>query len=180
MSNQILIAYATMSGSTKEIAEFMAHKLANQGYGVEARACREVRSLDEYSSVVLGASIYMFHLHKDAVHFLQRYQKRLASMPLAVFAGGPYGPNVVEDAKEVRKNLDSELAKFAWLQPVSVLLVGGRFDAALLRFPYNLIPALKTAESRDARDWEEIGAWARELPGLILKTTAGVESSVLR
>jgi menaquinone-dependent protoporphyrinogen oxidase len=62
--------------------------------------------------------------------------------------------------------MNAELAKFAWLQPVSVLLVGGRFDPARLRFPYNLIPALKHAPASDARDWEEIRGWARSLPGL--------------
>jgi menaquinone-dependent protoporphyrinogen oxidase len=172
MSDKVLIAYATMSGSTKEIAAFMAAELSALGYSVETRACREVRGLEEYSAVVLGASIYMFHLHKDAVRFLQRYQKRLAGMPVAVFAGGPYGRNLVEDAKEVRKNLNAELAKFSWLQPVSVLMVGGRFDAALLRFPYNLIPALKGAPPCDARDWEEIRGWAGKLPDLMTQTTA--------
>ena len=45
-------------------------------------------------------------------------------------------------------------------------LVGGRFDPARLRFPYNLIPALKQAPASDARDWEEIRAWTQSLPSL--------------
>ena len=73
----------------------------------------------------------------------------------------------LEDALEVRKNLDAELAKFTWLKPVSVQLVGGRFDPTRLRFPYNLIPALKQAPASDARDWEEIRAWAHSLPALL-------------
>jgi menaquinone-dependent protoporphyrinogen oxidase len=109
----------------------------------------------------------MFHLHKDALHFLQRNQKSLANLPVAVFAGGPYGPKATQDALEVRKNLNAELEKFHWLQPVSVQMVGGRCNPARLRFPYNLIPALKQAPASDARDWDEIRAWVSSLPALL-------------
>jgi menaquinone-dependent protoporphyrinogen oxidase len=133
---------------------------------VEVLPCRAVASIAGYRTVIVGAPLYMFHLHKDAVRFFQRHQKHLAGMPVAVFAGGPYGPNAAADAITVRKNLDTELAKISWLRPASVLLVGGRFDPARLRFPYNLIPALKQAPPEDARDWDEIRAWAGSLPAL--------------
>lgn len=164
-ANKVLIAYATTSGSTQEIAEFVASELTHQGWTVDLRPCREVHDLTGYNAIVIGAPLYMFHLHKDAVRFIQRHQKRLAASPVAVFAGGPYGPNAAKDAIEIRKTLDAELAKFAWLHPSSVQLVGGRFDPARLRFPYNLIPALKQALASDARDWEEIRTWAASLPG---------------
>lgn len=160
-----------MSGSTQEIAEFVANELIHLGQHIELRPCSEIKDLKSFSSVILGAPIYMFHLHKEAQRFLQRHQKSLAKLPVAVFAGGPYGPNVAKDALEVCKNLDNELAKFAWLKPVSVQLVGGRFDPARLRFPYNLIPALKQAPASDARDWEEIRAWVNNLPDLLVHPT---------
>ena len=165
--NKILVAYATMSGSTQEIAECVSRELNRLGLAVEMHPCREVVALKEYGAVILGAPLYMFRLHKDAVHFLKRHQKQLVRLPVAVFAGGPYGPSAAEDAREVHKNLDAELGKFTWLQPISVQLVGGRFDPARLRFPYNLIPALKGAPASDARDWAEIQAWARSLAGLL-------------
>lgn len=165
--NNMLIAYATTSGSTQEIAEFVASQLTHLGTSVGLRLCREVTDMQDYSAVILGAPLYMFHLHKDAVRFLQRHWQRLASLPVAVFAGGLFGPNAANDALEVRKNLDAELAKFSWLRPASVQLVGGRFDPTRLRFPYNLIPALKATPASDSRDWEEIRAWAASLPGLL-------------
>ena len=164
--NSILSTYATMSGSTEEIAQFIRNELTGQGWTVDLRPCREVNDLTDYHAVVIGAPLYMFHLHKDAVRFIQRHQKRLAALPVAVFAGGPYGPNMAQDAIAVRKNLDAELAKFSWLHPTSVLLVGGRFDPARLHFPYNLIPALKQAPACDARDWDEIRGWTQSLPSL--------------
>jgi menaquinone-dependent protoporphyrinogen oxidase len=168
--NHVLIAYATMSGSTQEIAACVADELAGLGWMADLRACREVSDLNGYQAVVLGAPLYMFHLHKDALRFLQRQQKSLVRVPVVVFAGGPYGANVAQDAIGVRKNLDGELAKYPWLKPVSVQLVGGRFDPTRLRFPYNLIPAMKNAPAEDARNWDEIRAWAKSLPALFAQT----------
>jgi menaquinone-dependent protoporphyrinogen oxidase len=155
-----------MSGSTQEIAECISRELTALGLAVDLRPCRVVKGLEDYRAVVIGAPLYMFHLHKDAVRFLLRYQKQMAQLPVAVFAGGAYGPNAEKDGLEVQKNLDAELGKFAWLHPISVKLVGGRFDPMRLRFPYNLIPALKNAPASDARDWEDIRAWAGRLPGV--------------
>ncbi len=163
---KVLVTFATSSGSTQEIAEFVGRELAGQGLSVEVKPCRLANNLASFDAVVLGAPLYMFHLHKDALHFLGRNQKQLTGLPVAVFAGGPYGENAAADAPAVRKNLEAELAKFAWFRPVSVQLVGGRFDPARLRFPYNLIPALKQAAPSDTRDWDEIGKWARGLPAL--------------
>jgi menaquinone-dependent protoporphyrinogen oxidase len=63
--------------------------------------------------------------------------------------------------------LDKELANFAWLKPVSITVFPGKFDPASLRFPYNLIPALKNMPPSDERDWEAIRAWAIEIAGVI-------------
>ena len=169
---KVLVTYATMSGSTQEIAEFVSQELKSLGMVVEVHPTREVTDLKEYSVVILGAPLYMFRMHKDAVRFLKQHQKQLVDIPVAVFAGGPYGPNATEDAVEVRKNLESELDKFEWLKPISLQLVGGRFDSARLRFPYNLIPALKGAPASDMRDWAEIQAWVNSLPGLFAANTA--------
>jgi menaquinone-dependent protoporphyrinogen oxidase len=162
---RVLVAFATTSGSTQEIAGFVAAELTGQGLQADLRPCREAPDRMAYDAVVLGAPLYMFHLHKDALHFLKQHKKDLATRSVAVFAGGPFGPTADKDALEVRKNLDAELAKFPWLAPASVLLVGGRFDPTRLRFPYNLIPALKQTPASDVRNWDEIRAWAQALPG---------------
>jgi menaquinone-dependent protoporphyrinogen oxidase len=65
-----------------------------------------------------------------------------------------------------------ELAKFDWLKPSAVEVVGGRFDPAHLRFPWNLIPALKRMPAADLRDWAAIRAWAGQLAGLLQPATA--------
>ncbi len=160
----VLVAFASTHGSTQEVAEVIAATLREHGATVDLQPLRQVRSLEGYSAVVLGAPLYMFHWHKDALHFLSRYQKILAGgLPLAIFAGGPFGTSDGTAWQEVRAQLDQELAKFPWLKPASVQIIGGRFDPKKLRFPYNLIPAMRQMPASDLRDWPAIRAWASNL-----------------
>jgi menaquinone-dependent protoporphyrinogen oxidase len=170
MEIKILVAFASTHGSTQEVAEAVALTLRSQGIAVYLQPARNVRSLEGYSAVILGAPLYMFHLHKDAQRFLSKYRKIIRiGLPVAIFAGGPFGKGDEDEWQEVRKELDKELAKFPWLAPVSVEVIGGRFDPAKLCFPWNLIPALKQLPANDLRDWDGIHAWAASL-GLKLQT----------
>jgi menaquinone-dependent protoporphyrinogen oxidase len=169
METKVLVAYASSYGSTKEIAEVISETLRSQGLAVDLQPIRKVRILEGYNAVVLGAPLYMFHWHKDALHFLSRHRKILADhLPLAIFAGGPFAKGDGNEWHEVRAKFDLELAKFPWLTPISVEIVGGKFDPAKLRFPYNLIPALKKMPASDLRDWVAIRAWASSLAAQFL------------
>ena len=112
--------------------------------------------------LVLGAPLYMFHWHKDAKAFLSRHQETLEKLPVAVFALGPFHDEEKEWA-EVRTLFDKELATFPWFAPVAREVFGGKFDPAKLKFPLNLIPALKKMPASDIRDWAAIDNWAAGL-----------------
>ena len=163
MAIKVLVAYASTHGSTREVAEAVTQTLASHGMAVDLQPARDVQTLAGYHAVVLGAPLYMFHLHKDALRFLSHHRKALGGLPVAVFAGGPFGDGDGSNWQEVRKNLDQELAKFPWLKPVAVEVIGGKFDPAALRFPWNLIPALRNMPPSDLRDWDAIRGWASTL-----------------
>jgi len=169
METKVLVAYATSYGSTQEIAEVISETLRKQGLVVDLQPIRKVRILEGYSALVLGAPLYMFHWHKDALRFLSQHRKILSdNLPVAIFAGGPFGKEDENAWQEVRTKFDLELAKSPWLTPVFVEIVGGKFDPATLRFPYNLIPALKKMPASDLRDWVAIRAWVSSLAAQLL------------
>jgi menaquinone-dependent protoporphyrinogen oxidase len=165
MSASVLVAYATRQGSTQEVAEAVAATLRERGLEVDFSPMREVRALDQYQAVVLGAPLYMFHWHKDAHHFLARHQEALMQRPVAIFALGPLHAEEKE-FQEVRKQLDKELAKYPWLTPQAIAIFGGKFDPQKLTFPYNMLPAMKNMPASDVRDWTAIRAWASDLAAL--------------
>ena len=162
MSASVLVAYATRYGSTQEVAETVAATLRKSGLEVDLQPIRQVRSIDQYRAVVIGAPLYMFHWHKDALNFLTKYRTHLTSRPVAIFALGPFHAEEKE-FQEVRGQLDKELAKFPWLTPGAIAIFGGKFDPEKLTFPHNLLPALKNMPASDVRDWTAIRAWASDL-----------------
>lgn len=162
MLNSILIAYATRYGSTQEVAKAIAATLHERGLEVELQPVRKVRTLEGYGAVVLGAPLYMFHWHKDALRFISQHRKALAKRPVAIFALGPFS-NDEKEWQDVRAQLDKELAKFPWLTPAALEIFGGKFDPTNLRVPWNLVPALKQMPASDIRDWTAIRAWASNL-----------------
>ena len=163
MTNRILVTYATKYGSTKEVAEAVAGVLSDAGSVVELKPMKEVGSLDGYDAAVLGAPLYMFHLHKDALRFLGKHRSALGSLPVAVFALGPFN-DVEKEWNEVRAQLEKELAKFPWFAPSLIEVFGGKFDPANLSGGWKLIPAMRKVPASDIRDWEAIRGWAAELP----------------
>jgi menaquinone-dependent protoporphyrinogen oxidase len=130
---------------------------------------RNVRTLEGYRAVVLGAALYIGRWHKDVQRFLSLHQQALTQRPVAIFTLGPTQPD--EDEKEweeVHAQLDRELAKYPWLTPVALELFGGKYDPAKLRFLDKLLASLPASPlhqmpASDVRDWTAIRAWAREL-----------------
>jgi menaquinone-dependent protoporphyrinogen oxidase len=168
MTQSILLAYATNYGSTLEVAQAIAETLRGCGLEIDLQPAKQVKTLSGYSAVVLGAPLYMFRWHADAKKFLARHHVVLASIPVSIFALGPFH-NKEDELTSARESLDKELANYAWLKPVSITVFPGKFDPAALRFPYNLLPALKNMPPSDERDWEAIRAWAIEIAGGLQK-----------
>jgi menaquinone-dependent protoporphyrinogen oxidase len=158
-TKSILLTYATRFGSTQEVAEAITTALREAGFEVELQPMQEVRSLDGYEAVVLGAALYNTRWHQDAHQFLTKHQDALKQRPVAIFALGPL--NTSEAAKRnSSRQLDKELAKYPWLKPFAVEMFAGKYDPSKpgLGIFGRLLPA------RDYRDWKAIRAWANTLP----------------
>ena len=162
----VLVGYATRYGSTQEVAEAVAATLRECGLAVDIQPMRQVRTLAEYSAVVLGASLYMFRWHKDARRFLSRHRQALTERPVAVFALGPtHEPYDEQEWQDSRAQLDKELSKFPWLTPVALEMFGGKYDPTKLPFPINLLAGEEPAS--DLRGWTAIRAWAADLKPIL-------------
>jgi menaquinone-dependent protoporphyrinogen oxidase len=153
---EILCAYASRHGSTREVAEAIAATLGERGIGVGVRPADAVEDVAGYDAVVVGGALYTGRWHRDARRFLARHARALAGKPLAVFAMGPRTLDA-PDVRASRGQLDHALARHPELRPFTVAIFGGVVDPSQLRFPFNRMPA------GDARDWDAIRAWAQEI-----------------
>ena len=166
MLPEVLIAYATFSGSTAEVAEAMADPMREKGIMVEVLPMRAVVSIPARKSLVLGMPLHVGKFPKDFHRFADRFRQELATVRPWMFVLGPTenNPRQFDSAdNQARK----ELARYSWLRPADLRIMGGRFDPAHLHlpFPMNLLlklPAnpMRRLPASDIRDWELIRLWA--------------------
>ena len=162
MSNPILVVYASRYGSTQEVAEAVTTGLRDRGLTVKLQPMVETKSLAGCDAVVMGAPLFMFHWHDDAHRFLSRHRQALAERPAAVFALGPvHEPHDEQEWQSSREQLEAELAKYSWFEPVACEMFGGKYSPEKLRFPLNLFAGKEPAS--DLRDWAAIKTWAQSL-----------------
>lgn len=171
MQTRVLVAYASKYGSTQEVAEAIAITLRENNLEVDLKPVREVKTLEEYTAIVLGAPLYVASWHKEARSFLSRHREALTKRSVTVFALGPLSDDENE-WKEVRAQLDKELVKFAWLKPIAIEVFGGKFDPKKLHLSDRIITSLPASplhgmSASDFRNWTAIRAWANSLATLL-------------
>jgi menaquinone-dependent protoporphyrinogen oxidase len=193
--NRILVAYATMAGSTAEVAEAVGEEIAKSGTQVAVLPLSEVTDLGAYDGVVVGGPMIM-GWHRSALRFLKRHRSALQRIPLAVFVTAMRLTQDSETSVEgVSITLDENLPqpplqegklnfkeRYARLEnylrpilratrpakPASIGVFGGRLEYGRLKWWAVLFAMLVVqAPAGDKRDWEAIRTWAADLPGVL-------------
>jgi menaquinone-dependent protoporphyrinogen oxidase len=159
MNGKILVAYASVCGSTAEIAREITRVLADRGETVDLLQARDVKALDAYQTVVLGSAIRMGKWRSEAVDFVTRFQPVLGQKSTAFFT---VCLTLQEDTPENRKKVS------AYLNPVRSLVkpgkegfFAGKIDYSRLSFIDGVIMRnMIKAPEGDFRKWDLIRAWA--------------------
>jgi len=171
MAEKILVAYASLTGSTAEIAEAIGKTLVESGLQVDVRPMKEIQDLSPYRAVVAGSAIHGGKWLPEAMQFMHTYQAELACRPFAAFLvcitlglpdSGKYRDGVSTWLQPVR----------ALVKPVSEGLFAGNMDFSKLPLTFDavmvrLAVTLKALPNGDHRDWAAVRAWAASLPGLL-------------
>lgn len=188
---QILVTYATMAGSTAEVAQAIGEEMAGSGLQVDVLPLEQVEHLENYDGVVLGAPMIL-GWHRAALRFLKKNRRTLAEKPLALFATAMSLTETGErQVQGVAVTVDEDLPKapqnagklsfrerYARLssyvgpmlkaagpaQPASIAVFGGRMEYGRLPW-WGVLFAMfiVRAPAGDRRNWEAIRAWAREV-----------------
>jgi menaquinone-dependent protoporphyrinogen oxidase len=188
----MLVAYATMAGSTVEVAQVVAEELASDNVQVDVLPFSEVRGLAAYDGVVVGAPMIM-GWHRAALRFLRNNRRVFQRIPLAVFVmcmsltetsettvgGVPvYVDETLPKPPETAGHLSfreryAQLTNYVRpilrasgpVKPVSVAVFGGRMDYGRLKW-WAVLFAMQVirAPAGDRRNWTAIRSWAAQLP----------------
>ena len=190
--NRILVAYATMAGSTVDVAQAVGEEIAKSGLQVDVLPIGEVEDLQAYDGVVVGGPMIM-GWHRTALRFLKKNRQAFQQIPLAVFVMAISLTQTGETSLDgVPVSVDDELSKapeneerlnfrerYARLsnylgpilkairpsKPVSIGVFGGRLEYGRLKWWAVLfVMLIIQAPAGDKRNWEAIRAWAAGLP----------------
>jgi menaquinone-dependent protoporphyrinogen oxidase len=195
MGNGILVAYASNSGSTAEVAKVIGEELAHAGAQVDVRPIGQVAPADlsGYDAVVVGAPMIL-GWHRDAERFVKANRSALSKVPTAIFITAlrltktddapPEGVPVYVDPKlakppqkpgrlslkeryaRLNNYLGPVLKAAGPVRPVSIAFFDGRLDMRRLKFLQMLfIMLIVGAQPGDFRNWDAIRGWARDVRG---------------
>lgn len=190
---KILVAYATNSGSTAEVARFIGEELQKAGYQVDVLPVGEVQQLENYAAVVVGAPMIL-GWHRQALRFLRKNQGMLKQLPLAVFVtcmsltesgekefrGVPVmldeklpSPPLVAGHLKFKERYSSisnylrPVLNACTVNPVSIGIFGGQLNYSHMQWwAMIFVVLILQARTGDRRNWEAIRNWAGSLPAL--------------
>jgi menaquinone-dependent protoporphyrinogen oxidase len=164
MPAPILIAYATRSGSTAEVAEAIATSLRDAGFVLDVMPVSQVDSLNGRTTLILGAPLYIGKFPDEFHDFLSRHRVALTQLRPWCFVLGPTRTEAA-DFEAAQNQATKQLAKYRWVHPAEVKIFGGRWDMNHLPFPFSLVRRIpffpvNKMPSTDIRDWAAIRDWA--------------------
>ena len=192
---RILVAYATMAGSTADVAQAIAEEITRPDVHVDVLPLGEVKDLAVYDGVVVGGPMIM-GWHRAALRFLRTNRRSFQRIPLAVFVmcmsltqtgetsvGGvpvyvdealPKPPETAgrlsfrERYAQLTKYVRPILRASGPVKPVSVGVFGGRMDYGRLKW-WAVVFAMQIiqAPAGDRRNWTAIRSWAAGLPAAL-------------
>ena len=165
MAISVLVAYATRSGSTTEVAQAIGAALEEAGVTAEVLPVSEVESISGMAAVILGAPLYIGSFPKDFHQFVRRHRGILGPLRPWCFVLGPTRRET-KDFDAARKQAMKQLGRYPWLRPAGVQVFGGKWNMNSLPFPFSLIRRLPgnplaKIPSEDIRDWAAIKDWAK-------------------
>lgn len=200
----ILVTYATLAGSTAEVAQAVGEEIEAAGWPVEVRPMAEVGEVTGYAAVVAGGPMIL-GWHRGALAFLRRHRGAWRQVPLAVFVTAMSLTQTDETgAGEVPVTVDEKLPKppaqagrldfrerYATLRnylrpilgavkpsrPATMGVFGGRLEYG--RLPWWAVifaMVIVRAAAGERRNWPAIRAWAAGLPAA-LKLAKAAESA---
>lgn len=162
---KILVLYSSQTGTTQEIAQFMAQELGKAGHKADLKLCQEAQNPGAYDAIIIGAPVYAGKWKAEAGAFVKNNAEQLKKIPHAYFMVGTSFNGTASPVE-----MEAILAKERKLSPpVSEGMFMGRLDYSRLNFFQRTICKMMKAPEGDFRDWDAIRNWTLATAELLQK-----------
>ncbi|MBX2997812.1 MAG: pentapeptide repeat-containing protein [Caldilineaceae bacterium] len=161
---RILVAYASSSGSTGEVAQAIGDVFRPDA-DVDVFNVKAVENVRKYDAIVLGSSIRAGRWLPEALRFLESFRSGLAERPVAYFITCLA---LIEETDDNRQTALSYLEPILQMTPEITPVGLGLFAGSLESERASSLP-IDIPPHGDYRDWGKIRAWATEIFPKLLK-----------
>jgi menaquinone-dependent protoporphyrinogen oxidase len=167
----VLVAYASALGSTQEIAQHMAARMAVALGSVDCRSVEEVESLTGYEAVVVGSAIHHQSWLPPALIFFRRHATELTARPVWAFSVGMADalpkPFRKRGAALQQEHLAGVLSKDVPLR--GHVIFSGVYNARQMPAALRVFFRLTGGRFGDLRDWTAVDALADQITAQLSK-----------
>jgi len=174
----VLIAYASALGSTREMAQHMASRMAGALGEVECRSVEDVEALSRYEAVVVGSAVHNQAWLPPALLFFKHHARELASRPVWAFSVGMADalpqPIRRRGAALQQKRLAEALIKEVPLRGHK--LFSGVYQAGQMPAPLRVLFRLTGGRFGDLRDWPAVDEWTDQITAQLAKPASSTSS----
>lgn len=166
----LLVAYASVHGSTREIASAIAGRLRSAGHVVDLQPVDEIDALVGVDGVVLGSAIHNRAWLPPAVTFVEAHVAELSERPVWLFSVSSVG-----DTTSVFGQRIAHVMRRTHSEPSQVRVWRGRlpvrghrnFAGVIERSHWglagNVFLRAFGGTYGDHRDWQDIDRWADQI-----------------
>jgi menaquinone-dependent protoporphyrinogen oxidase len=176
----VLITYASVHGSTKEIAErvgaVLSTYLGDSNIAVHVLPMEQAKDISKYNFIIIGSAVHNFEWVPLGSSWLSRNKSAVSKVPVwafsvgTPFAIGKIGQRMLESKDEERKLVEAIEAN---VHIESHTLFNGKVLTSHTPTLFNMWWRLFGGKFGDFRDWDTIDNWAKEVGDQILQKVRG-------
>jgi menaquinone-dependent protoporphyrinogen oxidase len=167
MTSKILVTYASRTGSTKGVSQYIGKTLSDLGETVEVLPMKEVKDISNYKAVVAGSAIQAGKWLPEAMDFMKTHKNDLNQKPVAVFLvcmtlamkKGDNYRNTVSGWMAPVRNIVPPVSEGLFTGVLNIKKIPSPLDR--LKFRISMITGVW--KEGDHRNWEAVMAWTKDI-----------------
>ena len=163
MAQPALVAYATIYGSTREIAERLAARLRERGIATDCRPVAAVDDVSMYEGVIVGSGVYHGSWIPAAAQFVQRQEQALSARHVWFFSVAAFGDRHRLLGALMKKEPREMPALERIVHPRQYRVFAGVIERHRWSMTGGLMLRLFGGHFGDNRDWNDIDQWADQI-----------------
>jgi len=126
MHKKILVTYASRSGSTQAVAQTVGEELVNLGAEVDLRFLLDVKHVENYDAIIIGAPLRSGKWLPEATRFVYSHQPQLRKKSVAYFVVCMTLHN--DTPKNQQKVLSALETASDYVKPIDIGLFAGNLN----------------------------------------------------